>query len=185
MANWLHLCVNPDSLLLATQRTVLRRTLKMFVFQSFPTLWDPMHCSPPGSSVHGILQAKILEWVCHVLLQGIFPTLGSNPALLHCRQILFCLSHQGSLKNGEAWKEKVGWSWIRTAGYQYIRVQKKKKSPKNFKIPYIVRQRKLYFADLFRNIICVHMLLEGIFHKILGGCVWVRHTAKPSEGSML
>ena len=28
-----------------------------------PTLWDPMHCSPPGSSVHEISQARILEWV--------------------------------------------------------------------------------------------------------------------------
>ena len=31
--------------------------------QSCPTLWDPVDCSPPGSSVHGILQAGILEWV--------------------------------------------------------------------------------------------------------------------------
>ena len=31
--------------------------------QSCPTLRDPMDCSPPGSSVHGILQARILEWV--------------------------------------------------------------------------------------------------------------------------
>ena len=31
------------------------------------------------------------------LLQGIFPTQGSNPGLPHCRQILYCLSHQGSL----------------------------------------------------------------------------------------
>ena len=31
--------------------------------QSCPTLCDPMDCSPPGSSVHGILQTKILEWV--------------------------------------------------------------------------------------------------------------------------
>ena len=30
--------------------------------QSCPTLCDPMECSPPGSSVHGILQARILEW---------------------------------------------------------------------------------------------------------------------------
>ena len=29
----------------------------------YPTLCDPMDCSPPGSSVHGILQARILEWV--------------------------------------------------------------------------------------------------------------------------
>ena len=33
------------------------------VAQSFPTLSDPMDCSPPGSSVHGILQAGVLEWV--------------------------------------------------------------------------------------------------------------------------
>ena len=33
------------------------------VAQSCPTFWHPMNCSPPGSSVHGILQARILEWV--------------------------------------------------------------------------------------------------------------------------
>ena len=32
------------------------------VAQSCPTLSDPMNCSPPGSSVHGILQARVLEW---------------------------------------------------------------------------------------------------------------------------
>ena len=35
----------------------------MLVTQSCPTLCDPMDCRPPGSSVHGILQARILEWV--------------------------------------------------------------------------------------------------------------------------
>ena len=33
------------------------------VAQSCLTLCDPMDCSPPGSSVHGIFQARILEWV--------------------------------------------------------------------------------------------------------------------------
>ena len=33
---------------------------------------------------------------CHFLLQGIFPTQGSNPGLPHCRQMLYLLSHQGS-----------------------------------------------------------------------------------------
>ena len=61
-----------------------------------PTLCNPMDCGPPGSSVHGILQVRILKW-CHALLQGIFPTQGSNPGLLHCRQILYHLTHQGSL----------------------------------------------------------------------------------------
>ena len=39
------------------------------------TLCDPIHCSPPGSSVHGVLQARILEWIT-VLLQEIFSTQG-------------------------------------------------------------------------------------------------------------
>ena len=42
----------------------------------------------------GMLQARILEWVALLSLQGIFPTHGLG--LLHCRQILYCLSHQGS-----------------------------------------------------------------------------------------
>ena len=59
--------------------------------------WDPMDGRPPDSSVHGIFQARILEWVAiPSLLQGIFPTERSNSGLLHCRQILNHLSHQGS-----------------------------------------------------------------------------------------
>ena len=34
---------------------------------------------------------------CHVFLQGIFPTQESNPGLLHCRQILYRLSYEGSI----------------------------------------------------------------------------------------
>ena len=41
----------------------LECTLSCFVAQSCLTLCDPMDCSPPGSSVQGILQARILEWV--------------------------------------------------------------------------------------------------------------------------
>ena len=66
------------------------------VAQSCPTLCDPLDCSPPGSSV---FQARILEWVAIFLLQGIFLTQGLNSHLLcflHCRQILYPLSHQGS-----------------------------------------------------------------------------------------
>ena len=51
--------------------------------QSCLTLCDAMDCSLPGSSVHEILQARILEWVampCH--LQGVFPTQGLNSCLL-------------------------------------------------------------------------------------------------------
>ena len=44
-------------------------------------LWDPMDYHPPGSSVHEILQARILEWVA-MILQGIFPTRGLSPHIL-------------------------------------------------------------------------------------------------------
>ena len=37
--------------------------VKVLVIQSCPTSCDPMDCSPPSSSVHGVLQARILEWV--------------------------------------------------------------------------------------------------------------------------
>ena len=57
-----------------------------------PTLCYPMACSPLGSSVHGVSPAKNNGVGCHALLQGIFPTQGSNPHLLcflHGRQILY------------------------------------------------------------------------------------------------
>ena len=66
------------------------------VAQSCPTLCKATDCSPPGSSVHGILQDKSTGVGCHALLQGIFPTQGSNPGLSHYEQILYHLSHQRS-----------------------------------------------------------------------------------------
>ena len=67
-----------------------------FVAQSCPTSRDPMDCSPPGSSVRGDSPGKNTGVGNHFLFQGIFPTQGSNPGLLHCRQILCHLSHQRS-----------------------------------------------------------------------------------------
>jgi len=55
-----------------------------------------MDCSRPGTSVHGDFPGKNIGMGCHTLLQGIFPTQGSNPGLPPCRQILYQLSHQGS-----------------------------------------------------------------------------------------
>ena len=51
------------------------------VAQSCLTLCNPMDCSLPGFSIHGIFQAKVLERVAIALLQGIFPTQGLNPGL--------------------------------------------------------------------------------------------------------
>ena len=74
----------------------LQLTVLCLVNQSCSTLWDPMDCSLPGSSVHGDSPGKNTRVGCHALLQGIFPTQGLNPGLLHYRQILYCLSHEGS-----------------------------------------------------------------------------------------
>ena len=69
--------------------------LKKKIAQSCPTLCDPMDCSLPGSSIHGILRQ---EYWSRLLFPSpwVFPTQGLNPGLLHCRQVLYQLSYQGS-----------------------------------------------------------------------------------------
>ena len=67
----------------------------VLVAQSCPTLFDPMDCSPPGSSVHGNSPSKNTGMRCHALLQRIFPTQGLNPGLPCCRRILYQPSYQG------------------------------------------------------------------------------------------
>ena len=70
--------------------------MEVVASQSCLTVCYPKNCSPPGSSVHGIFQARILEWV------GVSSSRESSQpsdwtrALLHCRQILYHLSHQGN-----------------------------------------------------------------------------------------
>ena len=64
------------------------------VAQSCLTLCDPMDCSPSGSCVHGILQARILEGVAMPSSRGSSRPRDRTPGLLHCRQILYCLSCQ-------------------------------------------------------------------------------------------
>ena len=66
------------------------------ITQLCPTLCNPMDCSLPGSSVLGDSLSTNTGVGCLSLLQGIFPTQGLNPGLLHWRQILYHLSHQGS-----------------------------------------------------------------------------------------
>ena len=64
---------------------------RVSVTQSCLTLCDPMDCSPPGSAAHGILQARILEWLAIPFSRG-----SSRPrdCLLHFRQILYRLSYR-------------------------------------------------------------------------------------------
>ena len=60
------------------------------------TLCDPVECSLPGSSLHGILQARILGWVAISFSRGVFQTQESNPhllCLLHCQVDSLSLRH--------------------------------------------------------------------------------------------
>jgi len=75
--------------------SLIRKTYKVLVTHSCPLLCNPMDYSPPASSVHGILQARILEWFAIPFSRG-SPTHRLNPGLLYCRCILYHLSHQRS-----------------------------------------------------------------------------------------
>ena len=68
--------------------------MKVKVTQSCPTLCYPMDCSLPGSSVHGILQARILEWVAIPFSRDL-PHSGIKPESPALQQIRYHLSHQG------------------------------------------------------------------------------------------
>ena len=70
----------------------------MLVAQLCTTLCDTMDCSLKGSSVHGDSPGQNTGVGSHSLLQGIFPTQGSNPGLPHCWWILYCLNHEGRPK---------------------------------------------------------------------------------------
>ena len=65
-------------------RAEVKREVKVLVAQSCPILCNPMDCSPPGFSVHGILQARILEWVAIPFSRG-----SSRPGLLQADSFFF------------------------------------------------------------------------------------------------
>ena len=68
----------------------------VLVAQACPTLWDPMGYSLPGSSVHGILQARILKWVAITTFRrSSWPRDWTQVSCIR-RQILYRFSHQGS-----------------------------------------------------------------------------------------
>ena len=65
-----------------SQRKKSKYRMCVKLLQLCLTLCDPVDCCLPGSSVCEILQARNIEVSCHFLLQGIFPTQGSNPRLV-------------------------------------------------------------------------------------------------------
>ena len=85
------------------------KSVEKLVAQSCPTLCNPMDCSPPDSSVHGILQARILEWVAIPFFKESSQTRDRTRVFCIAGKILYHLSHlggimeRGGLKLG-AWK---------------------------------------------------------------------------------
>ena len=95
---WKWACVNIYYILKSIQSLSLPMCAQLL---SHVWLCNPIEYSLPGSSVHGILQARILEWVAMPSFQGIFPIQGSNLhllCLLHWQVDSLPLNHLGSPK---------------------------------------------------------------------------------------
>ena len=80
----------------------------VLVAQSCLTLCNPIDCSPPGSSVHGILQARLLEWVPMPSSRESSPPMGQTQVSLIAGRF-FCLSHKES-----HWNNVVKARWKNT-----------------------------------------------------------------------
>ena len=94
------------------------------VAQSCPTLSDPMDCSPPGSSVHGIFQARVLEWAAIAFSEGMLfrkMTVVSSFRICHSYRALRCHEHnspwrvhiQWMITEGELWFTQPRWHSVR------------------------------------------------------------------------
>ena len=82
-------------------------------------LSDLMDSTPPGSSVHGIFPGKNTGAGCHCLLQGIFPTQGSNPSLLwllHWQGDSLPLSHSGKPHDAIGSRKRGVWDAVPKSG---------------------------------------------------------------------
>ena len=115
----------------------------MLVARSYLTLCNPMDCSPPGSSVHEILQARILEWAAVSSPGNLL-----NPGLLHCRQILYHLRHQGNPK-----------IYSKSCFYKYFILIIPKSYSRFCEIFYLAFWKKPHFKDAFDKTLlpCLHV----------------------------
>ena len=65
------------------------------VAQSCPTLSNPMDCSPPGSSIHGIFQARVLEWGANTFKKFVKIELSNHCCLYFRKMICVCVCETG------------------------------------------------------------------------------------------
>ena len=80
-------------------RKVVANLVKWSEMKSLSRVWlfvSPWTAAPQAPFRPWDFPGKNTGVGCHFLLQWIFPTQGLNPGLPHCRQTLYCLSHQGS-----------------------------------------------------------------------------------------
>ena len=101
--------------------------------QSCLTLWDPMGCSLPGSSVHGISQARILEWVVIPFFRGSSQARDRTCISLHWQVDSLPLSHLGS----PSWWGQ--WSW---------KLLKRNKNQHLFRVHYVSVSALKYFTSI-------------------------------------
>ena len=138
--------------------------MKVLVTKSCPTLWDPMDCSPQGFSVHGISQARILQWVAISFTRG--SSWPRDQTCISSWQVdSLPLSHLGSpikksqIRNASKGVEEKEPSytvtgnvnWSPHCGEQYGGFLKKLKLPYNPAIPflgiYLERTKTLIWKD--------------------------------------
>jgi len=102
----------------------------------------------------------------HALLQGIFPTQGLNPGLLHCRWILYCLSHQGS-------PNRLGLSWIQIS-YHFPNHRSSFLFCASTQIFFCIEK---YFSFLLRNFQLTfkekNLFIDEFIHLLSSHCVQV------------
>ena len=137
---------------------VKKDKVKMLVAQLCLTLCDPMDCSPPGSPVHGILQARKLQWLTIFFSRGSSPTRDQTLILFQgdFRLILYHLCHKGSPKRteGKWWRKKDkgrGGKHCRSEGTE---------APGDWK------------ADLANMVMLKHQEVEVDICHPPGRCVW-------------
>ena len=88
-----HLCTHMPNY---TRNLIISNCCCSSVTKSCPTRCNPMNCNPPDSSVHGIFQARILQWVAIFFSRrASWPRNRTHISWIG-RQILYCLSHMGS-----------------------------------------------------------------------------------------
>ena len=154
------------------------------VAQSCPPLCNPMDFNLPGSSVNGTSPGQNTGVGCHSLLQEIFPIQGLNPGFPHCRQILYHLSHKGSLIIGYATyikrtlKKKKYVKWV----LPWQTTFQKCGNVFFFKLQF--RKYRNKFASWFCNLFCKVNYSENQLHFCCIHTIWLlnRHSRRPNSG---